>query len=63
VVDVDVHVGDPLDAALEQPGDGDGRVVVHAESRSPIGHGVVQAAGRIEGVLGRSLEDLLGCYQ
>ena len=48
VVHVDVHVGDPLDAPVEQPGDRDGRVVVHAEAAGPVRHGVVQPAGHVD---------------
>src|SRR4029450_9177233 len=60
VVDVDVHVGDPAHALVEQPGDGDGGVVVDAEPRGAVGHGVVQAAGGREGGLRLAVQDGVG---
>jgi hypothetical protein len=47
VVHVDVHVRDPLGPQVEEPGDGDGRVVVDAEPGGARGHRVVQAAGDV----------------
>ncbi len=44
VMGVDVHVGHPLDAVFQQPGDRDRRVVVHAEPAGTRGHGVMHAA-------------------
>jgi hypothetical protein len=59
VVDVDVDVGDPLDALLQQPGDRHRRVVVDAEAAGPVAHGVVEAAGGREGVQGAAGADRL----
>jgi hypothetical protein len=44
VVHVDIHVRDPLGPQIEQPRDGDRRVVVHAEPGRSRRHRVVQAA-------------------
>ena len=60
VVDVDVQVGDPLHALVEQPGDRHRRVVVDAEAAGPVGHGVVEPAGRGERVQGLAGADGLG---
>jgi len=60
VVHVDVDVGDAPDAVAQQPGDGDGDVVVDAEAARLGGHGVVQPAGGIEGVLRASREHRRG---
>ena len=58
VVDVDVDVGDALEAVVQQPGDGDRAVVVDAEARGPVGHRVVQPARDVDGALGPPLGDL-----
>ena len=50
VVNVDVDVGDPLDALVEQPLDADRSVVVDAETARLVGHGVVQAPGEVDRV-------------
>jgi hypothetical protein len=50
VVGVDVDVGDPLRPVAQQPVDRHRRVVVDAEARRAVGHGVMQPAGRVEGV-------------
>src|SRR5205823_7160557 len=60
VVHVHVDVRDPAGPVVEQPPDGDGRVVVHAEAAGPLGHGVVRPAGRVERVLGPSAPDGFG---
>jgi hypothetical protein len=60
VMDVDVHVRDRIHAALEQPRDRDGGIVVHAESRSTGRHRVVESAGGVERVQHRSVADGLG---
>ena len=54
---VDVDVGDSLHTLFQQPGDGDGRVVVDAEPGRAGRHGVVKAARRAEGVFGLSGQD------
>ena len=51
VMDVDVDVGDPLGACLEQPRDRDRRIVVHTEPRGPLGHRVMKSTRRVERVL------------
>ena len=58
VVHVEVDIQDPQ-AVAAGPGDGQRRVVVDAESRGPIGHRVVQAAARMEGVLDVPAQDRL----
>ena len=60
VVHVDVDVGDPLGALLEQPGDRDRRVVVDAEAAAGSGHRVVQPAGDVDRVLGLAGPDRAG---
>ena len=50
VVDVQVNV-EHAQAVLAGAGDRQRRVVVDAEARRPIAHGVVQAATRVEGVV------------
>ncbi len=60
VVDVDVHVGDPLGALVEQPADRDGCVVVDAEATRPVGHRVVQAAAEVHAVLDLAAPDRRG---
>ncbi len=52
VMDIDVDVGDALHALLQQPGNGDGQVVVDAESAGVAAHGVMQAAGNAGAVPG-----------
>ncbi len=58
VVDVDVDVGDPLGALVEQPPDPDGDVVVDAEPARPVGHRVVEAAGDVRAVQRRAAPHL-----
>lgn len=53
VMDVEVEVGDAQAVDPNCPLDGDGEIVVEAETRSPIGHGVVQAAREVHGPGGR----------
>src|SRR6185437_9302188 len=60
VVRVDVDVGDLLDALLQQPGDGDGRVVVDAEAGSGRGHRVVESTRDVDRVVVGLLEDGAG---
>ena len=60
VVRVDVHVGDPLGALSQQPGDRDRRVVVNAEPAGVGGHGVVHAARDAGPVLSRARPDSAG---
>ena len=55
VVHVDVDVGDPLGAVVEQPLDADGDVVVDAEAGRVAAHRVVQAAAVVDAVLGLAL--------
>ena len=57
VMDVNVEVGDAAGAVVEQPGDGDGGVVVDAEAAGIAAHRVVQAAGNVGAVLGRAGPD------
>lgn len=57
VVHVHVDVGDPVETVVEQPGDGHRRVVVHAETRSRIGHRVMHATADAHRSLGASLRD------
>ena len=58
VVDIEVHVQDakPVPA---RPGDGQRRVVVDAEARRAVRHRVVEAATRVECMLGIAVEDRL----
>ena len=58
VVHVDVDVGDPLGAVVEQPLDADGDVVVDAEARGVARHRVVQPAAEVDAVLRASLPDV-----
>ena len=58
VVDVEVHVQDAQPVA-PRPGDGQRRVVVDAEPRGPVGHRVMEAAARVEGVLDVAAQDRL----
>ena len=58
VVHVDVDVGDALEAVVEQPGDRDRAVVVDAEPRRPVAHGVVQAARDVHRAVRPALRDL-----
>ena len=51
MVDVHVHVGDPVHPSVQQPRDGQGGVVVHTEPRGSLGHGVVQPARDAQGVV------------
>ena len=50
VVHVDVDVGHPLRAVVQQPLDADGDVVVDAEARGVAGHRVVQPAAEVHAV-------------
>ncbi len=52
MVHVDVHVGDSLRAGRQEPGDRDGRVVVHAEPARVPAHRVMQPARDARAVLG-----------
>ena len=60
MVHVHVDVRDPTGAVIEQPPDGDGRVVVHAEAARPAGHGMMQPSGRVERMLGPAAPDGVG---
>ena len=58
VVDVDVDVGHPLGAVVEQPPDADGDVVVDAEPGGVAGRGVVQPPAVVDPVLDLARPDL-----
>ena len=58
VVHVDVDVGDPLGAVVEQPLDAHGDVVVDAEAGGVARHRVVQAAAEVHAVLRAPLPDV-----
>ena len=58
VVGVDVDVGHPLRALVEQPADADRDVVVDAEAADPVRHRVVQAAGDVGAVHALARPDL-----
>ena len=58
VVDIEVEVQD-AQAVAPGPGDREGRVVVDAEPGCPIGHRVVEAAARVEGVVDVAPQDRL----
>ena len=58
VVDVEVDVQD-AQPVPPRPGDGQRRVVVDAEAGRPVGHRVVEAAARVEGVLDVAAQDRL----
>jgi hypothetical protein len=60
MVNVHVHVGDSLDPVLQHPGDRDRRIVVDAKPRRALGHRVMEAARRIEGVFGAAGHDGFG---
>jgi hypothetical protein len=60
VVDVGVEVGHTLGAELQQAGDGERGVVVDAEAGGVGRHGVVQAAGEVDGVPDAAVPDVLG---
>jgi hypothetical protein len=60
VMNVDVDIGDAAGAPVEQPADRDRRVVVDAEARRPVRHGVMQAAGDVDRVLGLAAPHHLG---
>ncbi len=55
VMHVDVHVGDPLGALAQQPGDRDGRVVVDAEAAGTGPHRMMQSAADAGPVLRRAV--------
>ena len=58
VVDVEVDVQDAK-AVAPGPGDREGRIVVDAEPRRPIRHGVMEPTARVERVLGVPAQDRL----
>ena len=58
VVDVEIHVQDPQTVA-PRPGNGEGHIVVDAETARPSPHGVVEPAARLVGVLHVSAQDRL----
>jgi hypothetical protein len=62
-MNVDIDVGDAFDPLLEQPRDGQSRIVVDAEAAGPVRHGVVETAGGVEGVLGSTRMDGLSRHQ
>jgi hypothetical protein len=59
-VDVDVHIGHPLGAPVEQARDGDRRIVVDAEAGRAARHRVMQATGDVDRAGGRTGPDGLG---
>ncbi len=63
VVSVDVDVGDAVVAVVEQPRNRHSRIVVDAESRSPIRHRVVHAAADADRAPRTSRSDFLRCGQ
>src|ERR671910_691495 len=56
VVHVDVDVGNTFGAFAQEPRDGNGGIVVHAEPRGSRGHRVVQTARRVERVSDGAIE-------
>lgn len=60
VVGVDVDVGDPVEAVVQQPGNGDRGIVVHTEPGCPVRHRVVHSAADAHRAAGAAGRDLLG---